>query len=125
MSDSTIKISAGFAEVNPIFHLKRINQEEENQFWVNIGAVESTQDQAQKREHDYQCCVSALKEWSSTGLTKAIGNGDEPFYEEGSPADQIDRYFEEAKERGEDVTRTAQSVVNKYLAKLQPTVVFW
>lgn len=126
----TIKISAGYQEINPIFHLRRITQEEESEFFAKLAASADLNDPAAKEAHHFECSREALKSWAAERLTKGIGDGTEPFFgnsdsEAGSPAHEIDRYLNDCAARGEDIGRIVRAVVNQYLERLQPAVNFW
>jgi hypothetical protein len=131
MSSTTIKISAGYETVNPIFHLKRISQREEREFFASVGDLANHDNPEAKDAHEYECLVEALKKWSVHRLTKGEGDGSALYFDD-SEADSktdagadIDRYLIEADARGDDVQRLVKDLLNQYLIRLQPSVVFW
>ncbi len=131
MSNTSIKIGAGFGTVNPVFHLKKITLGEESEFYAKLASLANPDDVDAKREHHLTCSIEAIKNWSVANLTKAVDKGDQPFYEydgdgdRRDPSAEVDAYFEEAATRGDDVHRLASTIVNSYLERLQPTVNFF
>jgi hypothetical protein len=124
---SAIRIEAGYGEINPIFHLKKITQDEERKFYASLADLAQQDDPDATSDHQHQAVVAALKEWSAGRLTKAEGDGSALFFDDpkADAGADIDRYLSDVAEKGEDVHRLVKLLINQYLERLQPTVVFW
>jgi hypothetical protein len=124
---STIKICAGYETVNPIFHLRRITQREEREFFASLADFAQHDDPDAKDAHEYDCLTESLKAWSAGRLTKGEGDGTALFFDEpkADASADIDRYLSDVSSSGENPQRLVKDIVSKYMARLQPTVIFW
>jgi hypothetical protein len=127
MSQAIIKLAIGFHEPRPIFHLRRISENEERKFLARIADIQTPGDPEAVSKHEADTAIEGLAEWNTSPLTKAIGDGSEPFYTdtEETPADQVRRYFRECEDAGDDVVRLARRALVEYQIKLQPDVSFF